>query len=164
LKSHDSVSERLIATLRSEAEALQSFKSLLDAEQKSILAGEIASLEDIAQSKLQLVEQLNRFSAERQHLIISLGIGSDRASLQQWADNAGSSAREAWITLLKAAEEAQQANSFNGALIQTHLQHNQQALAALLAAANQASLYGPDGQKTTTANPASSGRSIIGKA
>ncbi|GBG14100.1 flagella synthesis protein FlgN [Novimethylophilus kurashikiensis] len=164
MKSHDSASDRLIATLLSEAEVLRSFKSLLNSEQQAILAGEVESLENIAQSKLQLVEQLNRFSAERQQFIISLGIGSDRASMQQWADNTGNQAREAWTALLHAAEEAQQANSFNGALIQTHLQHNQQALAALLAAANQASLYGPDGQKTTTANPASSGRSIIGKA
>jgi flagella synthesis protein FlgN len=164
LKSLVSASDRLTATLRAEAETLQLFQSLLDAEQQAILDSNIEALEKLTQSKLELIEHLNCHAAERQHHIIALGIHADRAGIQQWADTAGQSAKDAWAALLKAAEAAQQANQVNGALIQTHLQHNQQALSALLAAANQASLYGPDGQKKNAPNGTSTGRGIIGKA
>ena len=55
--------------------------------------------------------------------------------------------REPWNQLLDLAREAEQANRRNGILIETHLRHNQQALAVLKTAANPGnSLYGPNGQ------------------
>jgi flagellar biosynthesis/type III secretory pathway chaperone len=54
------------------------------------------------------------------------------------------------------AEKARALNQTNGKLIATRLASNQQALATLMAAANQAALYGPDGQ----ARPLGGGRSL----
>jgi flagellar biosynthesis protein FlgN len=47
---------------------------------------------------------------------------------------------------MELARRAHSLNQENGALIRTRMQHNQQALSVLLAAPDQAGLYGPDGQ------------------
>jgi flagella synthesis protein FlgN len=55
-------------------------------------------------------------------------------------------AQAAWSALLQLAGQARDLNALNGKLIAERLRHNQQALAILLAAGDQAALYGPDGQ------------------
>jgi flagella synthesis protein FlgN len=69
-------------------------------------------------------------------------------------DGAGS--RDAWNRLRALAAEARSLNDTNGRLIGIHLENNQQALAVLLSAANQAATYGPDGQQ----KPGGGGRSL----
>jgi len=164
LVASPSANHVLIAALRAEEVALQEFKTLLASEQNAIIAGDIESLNAISQSKLELVERLNRLSAERMQGIAALGLSADRTSMEGWAEKAGSEALTAWHEMLDAAQAAHQANKINGTLIQTHLQHNQQTLSALLAAANQASLYGPNGQATNPPVGSSGARGIIGKA
>lgn len=78
--------------------------------------------------------------------------------MESWIErHAGpGNAKRDWQTLLSLAEKASALNRTNGKLIATRLAHNQQALSTLLAAANQAALYGPDGQ----ARPVGGGRSL----
>lgn len=154
----------LIAELQAEEKALQEFKALLATEQKAIIEGDAEGLLTLSQSKLELVERLNRHAAERLRHIVALGLNANRSSMQEWAVKTGQTALAAWDATLAAARDAQQTNQINGALIQTHLQHNQQALSALLAAANQANLYGPDGQPKNTPTGSNGPRGIIGKA
>lgn len=65
-------------------------------------------------------------------------------------------ARDTWQALLALAARARALNETNGRLIAERLAHNRQALAVLLAAADQAALYGPDGQP----RPLGGGRSL----
>jgi flagella synthesis protein FlgN len=77
--------------------------------------------------------------------------------MEAWlATPAGTAGRESWTKLLILATEARELNQINGQLIALHMQNNQQALAVLMAAANQAMTYGPDGQQRGSG----SGRSL----
>lgn len=158
-----SVDTLLLAGLQAETRALQEFKATLQAEQNALIGGDVAALTALSPSKLQQVENLNRLAAERLEHIAALGLSADRKGMEQWAAAAGTAADAAWRAMLAAAGAAHQANQMNGTLIQTRLQHNQQALTVLLAAANKANLYGPDGQPQGAA-PGGQSRGIIGKA
>ena len=150
----------LIAELKSETEALQQFKALLQTEQQALVAGDVAQLTSLSQTKLEQVIHLNQLAAKRLQRAAERGLNADRTSMEKWAVENGPAAMNAWRDVLAMAEEARRLNELNGTLIQTHLRHNHQALSVLLSAINQANLYGPDGQNTPTA----SSRGIIGKA
>jgi len=160
----DSVDNLVLAGLRTELKALQEFKVTLQAEQKALVGGDVVTLTALSQSKLKQIDHLNRLATERLDRITSLGFAANRHGMDQCAKTMGVSALETWRSILALTSEAHQANQINGALIQTHLQHNQQALAALLAATNRASLYGSDGQPEGAPQGSGAARGIIGKA
>lgn len=149
-----------LAALQAEQHAFREFSATLKAEQKALIADDIAGLTSLSALKQKQVEQLNELAAERLERIAALGFSGDRAGMEQWAQYNGSAALEAWHALLAVAELAHHANQVNGSLIQSRMQHNKQMLSALLAASSHTSLYGPDGQR---ANSAGTG-GIIGKA
>ncbi len=123
--------------LQSERQALQSFVAVLEDEQRALLSGQTEMLIDLADSKTRLVEKLTRLAEQRQKFQPSPGTppsGSD--------DNA----RQLLTVLHQIAARAKQINHTNGELIQIKLRHNQQALTVLHNAAQNAALYGPDGQ------------------
>ena len=53
-------------------------------------------------------------------------------------------ARDAWNSLMSLAGQAHEVNRANGELIQIRMQHNAQALEALLGSNASLALYGPD--------------------
>jgi flagella synthesis protein FlgN len=135
--------------LRAEFEALREFHQLLQQEQAALIAGDIDRLLQLAPGKTGLMEKLSSFSAERGRHLAAAGYENNPAGLAAWFNAIGvdDETRELWNQLLDLAREAEQANRRNGILIETHLRHNQQALAVLKTAANPGnSLYGPDGQ------------------
>jgi flagellar biosynthesis/type III secretory pathway chaperone len=163
LAQSDSIATLLLAGLQAEEQAFHDFRTTLQAEQQALIAGDIAALTAISTSKLKQVEHLNRLAAQRLERIVTLGLTADRNGMEKWAAQTGTAAVEAWHSMLAVAGEAHQANQINGTLIQNRLQTNQQMMSALLAASNQANLYGPDGQPKNTP-PGGSSRGIIGKA
>lgn len=154
----------LFAGLQAEERAFRDFSTTLHAEQQALIAGDITALTAISASKLTQVEHLNALAAQRLERIVSLGLTADRAGMEKWAAQAGVAALEAWHAMLAVASQAHQANQINGTLIQDRLQSNKQMLSALLAASNQANLYGPDGQPKTAPPGGGGSRGIIGKA
>jgi len=164
LAQTDSVDNLVLAGLRAELKALQEFKATLQAEQKALVGGDIATLTALSQSKLEQIDRLNHLATERLDRIASLDFAANRQGMNKWAEHMGTAALGTWRSVLEITSEAHQANQINGTLIQTRLQHNQQALAALLAASNRASLYGPDGQPEGAPQGSGTARSIIGKA
>jgi len=164
LAQTDSVDNLVLAGLRAELKALQEFKATLQAEQKALVDGDVATLTALSQSKLEQIDHLNHLATERLDRIASLGFAANRQGMNKWAEHMGTTALETWRSVLEITSEARKANQINGTLIQTRLQHNQQALAALLAASNRASLYGPDGQPEGAPQGSGTARSIIGKA
>lgn len=101
----------------SAAATLQAFIEVLRREQEALAAGDIEALPPLIAEKTALAERLNPLPAS------------------------------ALASLKDLAAEALALNEANGKLIALRLQHNQQALNILLAAANGAATYGPDGQQ-----------------
>lgn len=135
--------------LSAEIEAFREFHHTLQQEQAALIDGEIDRLLQLAPVKTALMEKLFTFSAERGRQLAAAGHENNPAGLAAWFDDIGvnDETRTLWSQLLDLAREAEQANRRNGMLIETHLRHNQQALAVLQTAANPGnSLYGANGQ------------------
>lgn len=110
-------------------EALQAFVGVLRREQDALATGDIETLAPLIAEKTALAEHVNRIPL---------------SEAARFRDLVG---------------EASALNEANGKLIALRLQHNQQALNVLLAAADTAATYGPDGQQQ-----AGLGSRILGKA
>lgn len=110
-------------------EALQAFVDVLRREQDALATGDIDALAPLIAEKTALVEQVNRIPV------------SEAAKFRDLVS------------------EASALNEANGKLIGLRMQHNQQALNVLMAAANSAATYGPDGQQQSGL-----GSRILGKA
>lgn len=111
------------------AATLEAFIAVLRREQDALAAGDIDALAPLVAEKIALAEALSRITPD------------------------------ATAALRDLASTAQALNETNGRLIALRLQHNQQALNVLLAAANTAATYGPDGQQQPGL-----GSRILGKA
>ncbi|MEW6314378.1 MAG: flagellar protein FlgN [Pseudomonadota bacterium] len=139
-----------IADLRAECQAFSEFRQILQAEQDTLLKNEVDTLLRLAQSKADKVTQLSQLGEKRSRYLAKLGFTPDRNGMSQWivahGGNDSAQVTKLWHELLDVAGEAQRINQSNGIMIETRLRHNQQALAALQAAANQGGFYGPDGQ------------------
>ena len=95
-----------------------------------------------------MARDLNAVSAERESWLAAQGSDAGRRGMEGWlARNPGDEiSRQAWMTLIARAEEAQAANTLNGQLIAQRLHTTHQALAILSAESPAAGLYGRDGQ------------------
>lgn len=153
----------LIEHIQAEIQIFQQFLDTLNAEQRALSANNVAALAEISQTKTQQVETLSRLAGDRMRYLNSLGINANQDGMEQWQAMAGNAARKAWKELLEIGREANALNQINGRLILQTMQFHQQALAVLLAAANQVSLYGADGQPQGSFH-GSSARGIIGTA
>lgn len=136
---------------------LHSFVTLLRHEQSLLVDGKADTLGDVAEEKSGLSGQLALRAAAREDELDRRGYAAGRAGMDDWIKSAdGATSRRRWQQLLELAAEARALNETNGKLIAVHLQHNQQALNTLLAAVDQATTYGPDGQQRAGAG----GRSL----
>ncbi len=144
--------------LHEEVALLRDFLALLQREQQTLTDGDIDRLLPLASEKSALFGRLATLSEARNKSLVAQSLPPDRAGVDAWlaAHPDAASARKLWAELLAMTLEARELNRVNGSLINTRLANNQQALTTLLAAANQAALYGPDGQTT----PIGSGRSL----
>jgi flagella synthesis protein FlgN len=145
----------LLNLLIEEAGQLRGFLVLLEKEQQALVDGDVDRLLPLAAEKNDAFGRLARLGEARAQQLAEAGFGADRPGMEAWLARQPE-ARPAWEALLALASRASDLNRSNGKLIASRLAHNQQALATLLAAANQAALYGPDGQ----ARPVGGGRSL----
>jgi flagellar biosynthesis/type III secretory pathway chaperone len=158
------INEQLAEVIAKEVEAFQAFKTLMQSEQKALIAGDVDTLTQITEQKTSRVDELNAIAGKRMAKIKELGFTADRDGMLLWIKGAGSGPNALWDSLLELANQIKQLNNINGKLIQTRAQLTQQHLLALLSAINQtASLYGPGGQPDSTPQT-NNMRGIIGKA
>lgn len=142
---NDVVTGADIATgLTLELGAAGAFLEILQQEQAALVEGRIERLEALAADKSRMVAQLAELADRRNRHLAALGMEPDLRGMETWL--ADTKAAATWRELLQLAQTVHQLNQTNGAIIDTRLKHNQQALAALLSAAGSASLYGPQGQ------------------
>lgn len=141
-------SARFIDNLKAELEAFKGFCDILRTEQESLLQGHIDNLLALAKLKSDKVQQLTQLASERNRYLELKSLPPDQRGIEVLSQSPfiGEDIAKTWHQLIDFAKIAQQLNLSNGIMIETKLQHNQQALAVLQAAANQASLYGPDGK------------------
>lgn len=149
-------SSRSSGDLSEELAALRGFVAILQQEQQALVAGEIDRLMPLVKEKTDLAARLGQFAELRSRMLAAASLSPDRTGMERWLARLApaDSAHAAWKSLLALTAEAQALNESNGKLIAMRMQHNQQALNVLLAAANQSALYGPDGQT----KPAGGGR------
>jgi flagella synthesis protein FlgN len=139
--------------LADEVAGVREFVALLEQEQ-SMLAGriDIEALTGLVQQKNDISQRLGQLTASREKLIAPAAVGhKGREAMEAWlsTQQPADPAHALWAELLSLAAEARRLNETNGKLINLHLQHNQQALALLMNAANHAVTYGADGQQRT---------------
>lgn len=135
-------------SLDGEIAGVEQFIILLKREQALLEKGETESLQALVNEKNAQANALTVFSQARANRLAALGLPADATGQETWLDRLGSADdRRNWQRLIELARTARELNAANGRQIGLHLQHNQQALAALMAAADQASTYGPDGQQ-----------------
>ena len=157
------VTAQITEHLAAEILEFEEFKKLLLAEQDALITGDTTSLTEITEKKSPRIEAINGLAARRLEHMRSLGFKPDREGVAQWQSSVDAKTLKLWQSLLALGADIQNTNILNGKLINTRLQYTQQTMSALLAAVNQAELYGPSGQREGT--PQSSNvRGIIGKA
>ena len=141
-----------IARLDIECNTLRAFITLLETEQQTLLGDQADQLPALAERKTQAVHELNELAQARANDLHTFGAeAADSGSLETWLQENVADSLSVWREIRQLAMQAQQLNRTNGELIRIRLRHNQQALAALHNAANNASgLYGPDGQPNMT--------------
>jgi len=140
-----------LTLLRQERSTFERFLDILQDEQAALVKGEIDRLTDIAQTKSGLVVELTRLAESRNHFLSSQGLPANKEGMTTWLNRQAAATETQdietiWNDLLRIGASARLANETNGKMIELKLQHNQQALAVLTSAANQTTLYGPDGQ------------------
>lgn len=137
-----------LTNLSRERDGFGHFLDILKSEQEALVNGEIDKLTKIAQHKSTKVLELAQLADARNRFLAENGLPADQPGVTSWLARSGApeEATQVWDELIALARTARHINETNGAMIQLKLQHNQQALAVLMSAANQATLYGPDGQ------------------
>lgn len=144
---------RFLGLVGEETRQLRAFIELLQREQQILRSSEIEPLAELARLKGEAAGRLAALAGARGQFLAGAGALPGSAGLGAWLDRqpGADKLRGAWQALLDLAEQAHALNTENGALVKTRLAHNQQALAVLLAASDQAALYGPDGQARAVA-------------
>ncbi len=149
----DSPDIRFLKLVNEEACELRAFVELLARERQALLAGDADPLVELATQKSAAAARLAALATARRELAVAAGAAASPAGMAAWLASASrtQALRKAWTGFLELAREAHASNADNGTLIKTRLIHNRQALAVLMAASDQAALYGPDGQATPSA-------------
>jgi flagellar biosynthesis protein FlgN len=134
--------------LGEEARELRSFLTLLEREQRALTNGDAEALMPLADEKNRLTERLHSLGQQRAEWFVAHGYGGDHNAIGAWLQRTSQDGSTSgnWQQVLDLATRARTINEENGTLIRMRMQHNQRALAILLAASNRAALYGPDGQ------------------
>jgi flagellar biosynthesis protein FlgN len=140
------MNDALLATVTEEVAAVQAFESLLEHEEKALIAAQpIAALPEIIANKTALTERIAGLEQARDAHLSALGLPGGQAGMNAAAQGDARIA-EQWNLLRDAARRARQGNNNNGVLIRTRMEYNRKALAALQVAPAKAGFYGPDGR------------------
>ncbi len=136
----------LTRLLQEESALLGDFVALLKQEEALLLDGQTDALLEMADRKTALYRRLQFLSDERSRAFAGVRVTLDDASMRRALHGAPDALGD-WDRVIDLAQQAAEQNESNGRLISERMQHNQQALTVLMAAAAQpGATYGPDGQ------------------
>lgn len=149
-----------LAGIGDELDRLRAFVALLQREQECLARADVDALLPLIDAKSTFSAELAEFSRVRESALSSLQLPAGGSGIKAWLEKSKNPAeRKAWADLVALAAKVRNLNETNGKLIGLHLKHNQHAFNALMAAANRAMTYGPDGHQQTGL-----GGRILGKA
>ena len=138
--------QQVARLLADEVSLLDDFIVVLKREESLLLDTKTDALVELAEQKTAVYRRLQFLSDQRSRLFAAARLELNDASMSAALAN-DATALANWQKLLELAAEAAQRNQINGKLISEKMQHNQQALTVLMAAASQpGATYGPDGQ------------------
>lgn len=131
--------------LKKQHQCLSSLLELLDDERRALATGRVDGqrLNDLAESKQQRFDELERLESQRRQALQRLGYDNSRQGSDRAARDAG--CRDSWQDFCDTAERVRRLNQLNGSVIQNRLSHNQRLLNFLHEAADNG-VYGADGQ------------------
>lgn len=138
----------LKSLLAEEAKAVEGFLEVLKEEEAALIAADLDKLMILVGRKGECSTVLNALVERREISQRAAGMAPGRIGMEAWIAAQGSSsalAAKLWAHLLALAGKARSQNEINGKLIALHFQHNQRALATLMAEANRAMTYSADG-------------------
>ncbi|MDB5813541.1 MAG: flagellar protein FlgN [Rhodocyclales bacterium] len=138
--------QRLISLLGAERDLVRDFIALLGQERETLSHADMEPLFALSERKGQVVRQLDQLSTARIALLAQAGLPHDREGIQKLLGDAGA---PTWNEFLAAAEQARNINLENGRIITERMKNNHQALAVLMAHADQPTTYGRDGMSRT---------------
>lgn len=147
---------RFFQILNEEIALLGRFLGLLEEEQQALISGANEGLAKFAQQKSELSLQLDQWARALAAEQSSGGFPPGNEGVEVWLADAQPQQKKAWATFLELAAAAKSTNELNGRIITERLSGNQQAIQALMAAANKPATYGPKGQ----AFPIGGGRTL----
>ena len=138
----------LSVTIDREVATVTPFVEMLRAEQTALVRGENERVAEYADPKAKYLIELTRLGGERNRLLAAGGYSTDRAGMERCLrDHAAQAVNvgNAWRQLLTLTQAAHAANTTNGMIIATRLQHTQRALNAIFSSARMPSAYGTYG-------------------
>lgn len=146
--------------LQEEADAMASLAKVLEAEQNTLVEGDVAVLAGLTQEKSKQIARLSELEKIRTGYLVQLGFSSDAKGMQEYLSHPSTlnTVSESWNNLLAISERAKESNRENGLLINRQLTRNQGALNILQQNNPAGSMYGPNGQSTNTST---SGRGFV---
>jgi flagellar biosynthesis protein FlgN len=131
-----------LSNLSDECASLRAFVVLLEDEQRTLLGQHTEELLRLAETKIQLANNIARLSETRMRYLPE---GS--RDVEAWLKRNVPQGLPLWQETRQLAAHVQRLNQTNGELIQIKLRYNQQALGVLYGAAQStAGLYGANGQ------------------
>ena len=142
----------LAALAARETDQLKEFIALLKLEQDALKQADASALPAISEQKLRLVEALNTIEKERS-VALGTAVGENgRSAMTRWlaAHPEQKNIASGWKKLMDLAREAKLLHELNGQLIKMHLDQTGELLAALSQQFQKNTLYGSDGQTSST--------------
>jgi flagella synthesis protein FlgN len=131
-----------LSNLNDECASLRAFVVLLEDEQRTLLGQHTEELLRLAETKIQLANNIARLSETRERYL-----PQGKRDMVEWLKQNVPQGLPLWQEARQLAAHVQRLNQTNGELIQIKLRYNQQALSVLYGAAQStAGLYGADGQ------------------
>ena len=146
---------RLAQLVEAELNLLERLSAVLAHEQELLIAGDADALVTLTTDKSTLYRGLQDCHDGIALLLGQVGLQPSAESIRQLAKDLPETL-ERWERIRLLGSEVRTQNELNGKLIVERMQHNQAALTALLAAADQPALYDAAG----TARPGSRGRHL----
>ena len=138
----------LSVTIDREVATVTPFVEMLRAEQTALVRGENERVAEYADPKAKYLIELTRLGGERNRLLAAGGYSTDRAGMERCLRDYAAQAMavgNAWRQLLTLTQAAHAANTTNGMIIATRLQHTQRALNAIFSSARMPGAYGTYG-------------------
>lgn len=152
------VPAQLQRSLQHELELIQKFVLVLQAEAQILtIPNDSEALNASTEQKNQLIEQLTHTAQTRASLLKQLGYGADQSGLVATAAS-HPMLQTVCDDLINATRQANDLNISNGTIINTYLEHNQQAIDTLRHLVSSDSLYDASGRTKT--RPANNKRNI----